>query len=220
MHHRLRMLMNEQDASPGGGAIPAPAPTTEPQAQGAPGLTMEDLQRVLGEFKHSVIADARRVSESIAGKKKGEPKAEPEKAESKAVPVDYQTLRARDRAFERAIRGVQLSDAAASRLERAFELEQPEDIAGWVTGYITDFGLGKQASTGASPPTASPRSAHPVSDGGAPAPVSVPSDQIEPWRISEDDYQSMIRRDGIAVTGQKLRSQFHRQLTGRRIRLR
>jgi hypothetical protein len=224
MHHRLRMLMNEQDASPGGGAMPAPAPTTEPQAQGVAGLTMEDLQRVLGEFKNSVIADARRVSESIAGKKKGEPKAEPaerQAAPKASMPEDYAKLRARDRAFERSIRNVQLTDAQVERMERALELEQPDDVASWSAAYIADFGLGKQSSTGAPPPTsaAPPRSAHPVSDGGSPAPVTAPSDQQDPWRISDDDAKAIIRRDGLAVAGARWKQELYRSLSGRRVRI-
>ncbi len=218
-----QLLANAQsnDGSPSSGqGTSAPAP-----AQGTAGsdFSLEQLSRLidakLTDQRNGIFADLRK-----AGALGKAPKADADTPNPTQSPAadDVQTLIARERAFNRAISSVRLNDTQFARMERAFQLEKPDDPAAWVRDWTADLGIGKQETgPSASNPAAAPRSAHPVSDSGAPAPVTTPSDEVDPWTLSEDDLRAMYRRDGFQATTIKLRQQYRKALGGgRRLRLR
>ncbi len=204
-----------------------PDTTTTSQAQGAPAaqsafMTKEDWTAE----RNGLFADIRKMVAGIS-KQTAPTQEQPTRpltqeakgTSSESAPLTRdeleRTLKARDE-FHSAASSFRLSDPARSRMLRDFERERPEQAAPWVQAYVADFGLGGSTETKTPAPA---RSAFPVSDGSAPAPVTTPSDQIEPWRLSEDDVRAAIRRDGYAVAGAKFRQQFRSALSGRRIRL-
>lgn len=198
-------------------------PAPETQAQGAPEaqptfMTKEDW----AAERNSMFADMRKMMQGFS---KAAPTPEPQskatKHEPKAVDSGItrdeldQTLRLRDE-FHRYTRSIKASDGALSRMQREFERERPENAVEWLRDYAADFGLSGSSEP---KPVAPTRSTHPVSDGGAPAPATVHSDQQDPWRISDDDAKSILRRDGVAVAGARWKQDLNRALNGRRIRL-
>jgi hypothetical protein len=182
-------------------------------------VTKDDLT----QLQNSMFANMRKMVEGIVSKApvSQEPQAKAKTPESSSNPDVVtrdelsKTLERRD-SFHRAARNFRLSDGALSRMQRDFERDRPEDAATWVQAYVSDFGLAGGTET---KPPATPRSGPPASDGGAPAPVTVPSDEIEPWRLSESDVAALIRRDGFVAAGAQLRKQFRSSLSGRRLRL-
>lgn len=224
MHAKPHMLMNAQpgDGSSGGGpppdsGTPAPAPA-QGSAASEPSM-LDQIARLidtkLADQQNGIFANLRKAG--VLGKA---PKSDPETNAHPSVPAeDVQALIARERAFNRAISSVRLNDTQFARMEKAFQLEKPEDPSAWVRSWTADLGIGQQGSGEQQPKTSVTRTAFPVSDGGAPAPVSVPSDQIEPWTLTKDDVASTIRRDGAVAAGAKWKSQLRRSLQGKRISL-
>lgn len=164
----------------------------------------------VGEFRtmqDSMFANMRKMVEGVAKPKNGkaaEPEADRTANKSEpSQPID----RAKERAFNRAIGGLNLSDGAFSRMARDFDAEQPENVSSWVQTYLADFGLGGAGSSstpGANPtnPAAGDRRP-PVTDVPPPA-GQAPGDVRDPYALTEDDVAMMIRRDGVHATGTKL----------------
>ncbi len=219
-----RMLMNSQpnDGAPTG-APPGQVAPVSPPAQGtaAEPSMLDQIAKLIdtkmAEQRNGIFADLRKTGAFGKAAKNQEEAATPS---TTGLTDDVQQLIARERAFTRAAATAKLTDAQFGRMERAWQADKPDDSSGWVRDYLADLGV--QQPTAPAAPQVQPapvRSGPPASDSGSPAPVTAPSDQSEPWRMTDDDYQSLVRRDGIPAVGAKFREQFHRALKGRRIRL-
>ena len=231
MHERLRrILMNAHptDGAPGGqpstgtGAPAAPAQGASNAAEPSQAEQLKSLLTpMLADFRNGIFADLRKAGALGKGAKAddGQPAATTPQPASTADEV--QSIVTRERAFNRAISSVQLTDAQFSRMERAFQLEKPEDPGAWVRDYVADLGVGKQSALGAQPPTnpAVNPATPPASAGGAPAPLPAASHQAEPWRHSKDDVAALIREHGMQKAGTMLRGQLRAALQGRRLSL-
>lgn len=223
--HAPRILMNSHpDGGSPGGAPSSGSGTPAAPAQGtgtAEPSMVEQLSKLIDaklvEHRNGIFADLRKTG--AFGKEKA-PKTEANESTQAAPPAsdDVQTIITRERAFNRAISSVKLTDTQFSRMERAFQLEKPDDPAAWVKAWVTDLGIG-QAGGEQSPNPAPQRSGRPASDGSAPAPVVEPSEEMEPWRRSADDVRALVRRKGHVAAGNELRQQLRSSLNGRRIRL-
>ncbi len=227
MHIKLQKLMNAEssDGSSGGGSPPGSAAPAAAPAQGtAPAgePLIDQLSRLidskLADQRNGIFADLRK-SGAFGGKA---PKSETE-TQTNAPPSttdDVKALIARERAFSRASSSVRLNETQMSRMEKAFELEKPDNPADWVKGYVADLGIGQTESAVQQPqPKAPVRFGLPVSDGGAPAPVTRPSDEIEPWKLTSDDVRAVIRSKGMQAAGNQFRQQMRSALSGRRLSL-
>jgi hypothetical protein len=150
-----------------------PTETSDDQPQGevaSKPLTEADVQRMITEAtkraRDSAYAEARRMFEK-GGKAKEPPKAEKQpRAESQGI--DNRKLRV----FDRAVAKLGLSDKAIERMERAFEVDDPDDVSQWVAEYTADFGI-KVPSADA--PSAATQNATPAPK---PAPSAAPSASI------------------------------------------
>jgi hypothetical protein len=198
-----RILMNEADASPGGGAPASTPPTPDAQAKepaAAPAITLEAIAELLERQKNSVEANTRRMIEGALGKKKGGNSPAPDKdAAPGAAPTQPQTVDMR--AFDRATRRLDLSDSALARMERAYAAEAPDDAAEWVKSYVEDLGIKsvseKPAVTPSGPATATATPAAPPA-AATPAPSThVPGDgpdQVRKW--DEHQVRAYLGKNG------------------------
>lgn len=163
MFQRPKYLMNEQDGSPGGGAVPnTPAQPTAPNGAAEPAATApqipadvlksalgEVLAGVLPELRNGIFADLRK-----AGVFKPEKPTAPESppattaAQSASMsPSDVKTMLAYDRAITRAEVEHKLTDRQSTRMRAALEVDKPDDVGAWAASYLTDMGLMKSAAT-------------------------------------------------------------------------
>lgn len=202
LHRIARVLMNEADASPGGGAASTPttpnAQAQEPAAPASPAITLEAIAELLEKQKNSVEANTRRMIEGALGKKKGAPPPVEKDAAPEAAPAQPQPDM---RAFDRAVRRLDLSDSALARMERAYVAETPDDAAEWVRAYTADLGIKTQtASTAATPSASATAPATPAAPAthATPAPsTTVPSegpDQTRKW--DEHQLRAYIGKNG------------------------
>lgn len=200
LHHLSRVLMNEADASPGGGAVPSPETKPEAQAQGqAPvvaGVSLDDIKALLDAQKNSVEANTRRMIEGALGKKKDGNAPPATKDTAQAAPAPAVDMRA----FDRATRRLDLSDSQLARMERSFAAEAPEDVAEWVKSYVNDLGIKtvqeKAVASNSTASTTTTTNTAPAS-AATPAPASsVPSgpDSVRKW----DEH---MVRDHLAKNG-------------------
>jgi hypothetical protein len=219
--------MAAEDSSPGSGAGGAPpaaggaqgaATPTQAQGQAAGGVSREEIAQMLQASHDRMFADLRRAG--VLGKEKeqgsgggapaGAAPTPPSSGTSPAPPVteEVQRIVDRQRAFDRATGGVQMSEGARKRMESAFAAEKPEDVAGWAKAYLGDFGL--VGAEGSSPSSQQQTTTQTMERRGAgvtnvPAPAGVaPSEVRDPYSLTKDDVAAMVRRDGIQKTGAKL----------------
>jgi hypothetical protein len=203
-----RILMNAADASPGSGAAPAVAPTTEPQAQGAAPLTMDSVAKLVADAlvqqRNSIFAEMRR------GRDDEKKPAKATSASSDAAP-DVSRLRQLDRALARTPHASKLSDSQYARLERAFVTESPDDASSWLTDYFGDVGsAAAPAAAGTTAPNSAATAARtgaPASDGGAPAASQVPVDERRIVGMSQTDVEHLVKTKGPAWLSAKLRTE-------------
>lgn len=158
----------ETTPTPTGDPAPAapPAPPQPPAAPPTPVFTEADVQRIAAEAAKkahdAAYAEARRTfqGKDKPGKDKPTPRQETSQPDPTPQPepsgIDHRKLRVFDRATAR----LNLSDRAISRMESAFEADNPDDVASWVTDYVADMGL-KPVSTAA--PVETPSQSHPPS---------------------------------------------------------
>lgn len=144
---------NATPQTPPAGEAPAAQPAATPPPAPAPATPMfseADVQRIASEAAakaakaahDAAFAEARR---TFQGKQSKDPKPPKQEAQADTPPapqpepqgIDHRKLRV----FDRATAKLGLSDAAISRMERAFEAENPDDVTGWVTDYVNDLGL-------------------------------------------------------------------------------
>lgn len=222
--NRLRCLMapeGDPPGSSGGGLAPgASGTTTLPQASGgAPAAAPQpvDIQSIVQQAsqqaRDSMFAALRKAGVLKEGREepskptRGEPSASPSPDDKRLK------LRAFDRAFSGS--GAKLSDRAIERMERDFLAEDPADVAGWVKSYIEDFGgAGGGNRAGASSTPAGNATTNQTPAAGAearplvtntPAPAGLPPGDIrDPYSLTEDDVQRLIRQHGMHGAGTKL----------------
>lgn len=201
-----RILMNEADASPGGGAPVSTPAAPEGQAQ-APSLDslVEKLTGVIDQrlegMKNSVEANTRRMIEGALGKKKGEPaKADPPTPAASSAPVSSPDSK-KWATFNRKAGALGMSENAIARLERAFEMENPDDVAGWFDGYVADLGIKAPSEKAAATPSApAPATATPAASAtpAAPAPSTAVSgdgpDSVRKW--DESTLRAYLGKNG------------------------
>lgn len=161
----FKFLMNEADASPGGGAaIPPPveSPAQPATSAPAPGLTLDQVKGLFGELKteikNGVFAELRKTG----ALPKEKPTTELTTPQSNAGPApsmtlaDVQAMIERDRVVTTRAVKHGLSDAQTQRMRSALESVRPGDsYASEADAYLSDMGLAK-APTPAAPaaPTA------------------------------------------------------------------
>jgi hypothetical protein len=214
MWHRLKILMNEQDGSPGGGGSSGSPPPSDAQAQGQSGepLTLEAIKALLTEHKNSVEANTRRIAEGIAGKRS---RSEPRQGtETNAAPAPEPDMFK----FLQSTRRLDVSDAQIALMEKAYRAQRPEDPDGWVAEYVEAFGIGKpgdgarnQTSSGPAP---APRP--PVTAGGSPAASTTVTEDTPLFEMTNADRQRLIRDKGMNWYMRRL----ERDAKGRRFRIR
>ncbi len=181
-----RIFRNQEDASPGGGAVPvAPA---EPQAQVDPPVTMSALKELLGSFKTEIVteaknginADLRRAG--VFKKEKDDPPPSTPAAAA-AVPAssglsaaEVQAMLKRDRAVTARSYKHDLNPAQVRWLETALQGVEPDRLDEVADSFVNDLGLVKAPTPPPSQPQApivQPGSPQPISDKGSPAPGGV-----------------------------------------------
>ncbi len=153
--------MNEEGASPGGGASPAPVESST-ATQGAPAAapSLADIQSAVGvqlaDFKNGFFADLRKTG--ALDKSKPSPTAPapaptPMEAPAAPTPVTGMTVGdlhrelARDRAFLRACSSAGLNDDQAAFVEETYRAVNPSDPAAWATTFLKTMGLGHKPAT-------------------------------------------------------------------------
>lgn len=221
LHSLSKFLMNAQanGGSPGGAPPPAgtpPAGTTpaDPQAQAGqaqPGMSLAELRAELKTFRDSVFADTRKMVEGITDRARGQAGATPPAGAAAGAqgqppapmaPADVQQIIARHSAFTRAVTGVTLSDGQLSRMEKAFQLEAPEDVTAWAKSYLADFGLDKTSgAAGAAGQTTTTQQTQsrtpPASDAGGAAAPPPNLEGVSLLKMSEADRAHLIREKGL-----------------------
>lgn len=245
----MRYLMNAQanDGSPGGAPAGGQGTGTPaaPQANGDVAAAVADQLKTLApaiaqQVNDAVFANLRRAGVLGGGGQPGrqpggagDPPAPQQQQQGQPQPQpaggDVRALIARERAFTRAVNGAKLSDGQLARMERAFEAEQPEDVAGWVKSYLTDFGLAPQASGanpnasnnaagagGARPPQNRPP---PVSDGGAPGANASGDYDGQAWNMPQADIDALVAEKGMLGASRHIRQMVKRDMRGTRILL-
>jgi hypothetical protein len=173
-------------------------------------MTLDQLKTELRTFRDSVFADTRKMVEGIVDKAKGTAgtttstgAASGTQAQTPA-PMgagDVQQIIARHSAFTRSVAGVTLSEGQLARMERAFQLETPEDVTGWAKSYLADFGLDKTsgAAGAATTTTTTQQSTGPSrSDAGGAAAPPRSLDGVNLFTMAQADREAVIREKGLA----------------------
>jgi hypothetical protein len=189
INHTNRILMNEADGSPGGGAAPATpaAPIAAPTAPETPALTAEAVATIvatavdtkLKAFENGLFANARKAG--LLGKEKS---AEtPSVSSAAAAPAstglsadEVEALIEQTRVLTKVQLENKLSDAAVLRMKSALKADKPNDVSTWTASYLADLGLVRTSQESSTPTTSAPAVAiapntAPISDRGSPAPT-------------------------------------------------
>lgn len=228
---KMNRMLNEVDASPGGGAAPAQEPAQPTDAAPAQGNPVDEMmakfEAKLESWRNGVFATVRQMVD-----KKGSPGKEPKRTETRGdepaatAQHDPAEVFMRLRSLDRAVMatGATLSERQLSRIERDFKAESPDDVSAWVRSYLDDLGIQKPAPAGqqaltVNPETkqpAQPRTAIPASSGGSPPPPKADPEDLDILSLSPDDVQDLIRKKGVPWYNE----QFRKQLKGKSIKLR
>jgi hypothetical protein len=213
--------MNEEGASPGGGA--SQAPVESPAAnQGAPAAvpSVADIQSAvaaqLAEFKNGFFADLRKAG--AIDKPKSAPSAAVAQApvEAPAAPTaaqaapDFEASYARERAFTRVIDKAGLTPEQEAFVEETYRQLKPSDPAAWATTFLKNMGIGaknapvptatQQATQVAASPAVPPRPTTNISDRG-PATAGDVRDvetfvQTRPLEMTSSDFERLQLKVG------------------------
>lgn len=227
MSFRLRILRNQEGASPGGGAVPppgaAPSTTTPPvPAQGAsaasaatfdPAMVKAIVDAVVPAVSQQVhdrvFADARRAG--LVGSKVKAPAPAATGDGTAPSPASSVNLRPLDRAIANS--GRKLDELAYGRMERSFIDEQPEDATAWVNQYFEGFGGTSPAPAApalngnATTAPASQLNANPVTNRGTPPAPTVPLEQRPILGMSPEDQAALMKLIGPAKYRAKWRAE-------------
>jgi hypothetical protein len=189
INHTNRILMNEADGSPGGGAAPATpaAPVAAPTAPETPALTAEAVATIvatavdtkLKAFENGLFANARKAG--LLGKEK--PTETPSVSSAAAAPAssglsadEVEALIEQTRVLTKVQLENKLSDATVQRMKKALKADKPDDVSSWTASYLADLGLVRTSQESSTPTTSAPAVAvtpntAPISDRGSPAPT-------------------------------------------------
>jgi hypothetical protein len=228
-------MSDENPATPTGTESQQAAPAEQPSSA-PPAITMEQIQSMVEEAakkaRDSAFAEARRM---FQGKSKDEA---PPKQKDSNQPASTQPdqNRARERAFDRAVAKLELTDSQFSDLEVLFANASTDNVAEWVATKAQSLGLTGQKSATAATAAATPNPAQahaaqtapqprtpPQSDQGAPQAIPVWERPSDPFQWTEEDYNRLValkgRREAQKITRRKAEeyaSGIRLQLTGRR----
>ncbi len=235
------ILMNEEDASPGGGA-PTPVETTAPQAQGAAQptyVTMDALKSVLTEamtgMRNGFHADLRKAG--VYDTKPTKAAAPADVPSATAAPmasgqtVDVQQMLARESAFVRAVAPAGLSDEQYAFVDETYRAVNPPDPRAWAAGFLKAMGIGK---TNASPPPTNDTKQAPVPgvvvpaavqrvapDLGSPAPGNQRDEEAvllnRPLDANNHDFERLVSKHGKEKALQMWRDGVNSHLRGIRL---
>ncbi len=221
-----RILRNEEDASPGGGAIP-PAPA-EPQAQADAPITMSALRGVLDEFKTSLKSEV--VTEAKNGvnadlRRAGVFKKNSEPSEATTAPTnppagsasastglsmtDVEAMLEMQDVVSTRRAEYKLSDALTRRMKASLSGVSRESLASEADAFLNDLGLAKAttstatkqaAPAPAAPVAAIPNPANNITDRG-PATAGDVRDvetlvQTRPLEMSSSDFERLTLKVG------------------------
>jgi len=223
----VRVLRNQADASPGGGATPSNNGSTTaaaPSGSSAPSSAPIDVsaiaEQVARQVNDSVFASLRRAG--VLGSDKGAKRADaPDTgAPAPANPVGMSEEHvAKLMRLNRALGAAGLSAEQESAIEKLFKLESPDDVSGWVANTVRSLGFGKATSTPTTAPsvTTAPNPA-PASNGGAPG-SPAPSYDDAPWSRPQDVVDRLVREKGYPKAARELRDALQKAVRGRRFEL-
>jgi hypothetical protein len=196
---RQRILMNEQDGSPGGGAAavpPAQLPATPAVAQ--PTLTIEDIKSTITnqftELSNGFFANLRKTGALKTEKPTAQPAAEAAPGIT-AADVDMRIARAEALTTLKVQHGI--SDGAFARMKAAMAAENPADPVTWAISYASDMGLTKAPPAQPAAPAATVP-ATPAVPVPAAAPAA-PSAHALPTANGMLDLFSMTRAQHVAL---------------------
>lgn len=185
-----RILRNEVDASPGGGAAPQQppsAPTAQPApAEPAPGISVDAIKGAIADALKTALpaainghfANARRNGEL---KKDKEPTDSSASTAATAPPTglsmaDVQALIKRERVIATHSTKYELDAPKVRWLEKALDGVDPDNLESVAASFISDLGLVKAHTNPSNTAPAQPApvsTAPPLSDKGSPAPGGV-----------------------------------------------
>jgi len=196
----------------------AATPPVQPQAQAAPSIDVAAIvAETVKQTRDSIFAEMRR-----NGTLKDPKPSKDNTARGETPTVDADTVRARERAFDRAVARLDLSQGAIDRMDKAFRAESPDDVQGWINGYLSDFGITGKASaaTATAPTTVQPaaptaKSAEPISNAGSPPASRAAPEDLDLASLNESDALAVLKKLGAA----EVRKRLAKQLTGRRLKL-
>jgi len=227
----VRVLRNQADASPGGGAAPSNngTPTAAvPSGQGTTPSASIDVsaiaEQVARQVNDSVFASLRRAG--VIGSDKGATKrvdandtSAPTTSPANSAGMSEEHV-AKLMRLNRALGAAGLSSEQESAIEKLFKLESPDDVSGWVTTTVRALGFGKAnptPTTTTAPTTSAPNPA-PASNGGAPG-TPAPNYDDSPWTRPQDVVDRLVREKGYPKAARELREALRKAVHGRRFDL-
>lgn len=195
--HIKRVHRNQEDASPGGGAAPAPAEPTAPQGAqpvALPSNIVDAIRSVVSEsfaaavpdLRNGIFADLRKagaLKKEPAQPAPSTPASQPTGAPSQAAGLsmsDVEAMLERERVITARATKHELSDAQVRRMKAALAGVGPESLVTEADAFLSDLGLAKnpnpnpatsQQAQAPAIPTAPVQP--PISDKGSPAPGGV-----------------------------------------------
>ena len=210
--------MNEADASPGNGAVAAPAAPAEPPAETAApapaAVTVDQVKSLMAEtlngFKNAMFADMRKAG--VLGQSKPATDPAPASQPTPSAPAvaqagvsmaEVETLLERRGVIASRAGKYGLTDSQSKRLEAALAGVSRESIAAEADSYLADMGLVKAPTPAApaAPAQAAPAAAKPnISDRGTAAPTdSRDSEGVlnsRPLEMTAHDVDALILKHG------------------------
>lgn len=206
-----RILMNEADASPGGGAVSGtqtvtPAQGDAPAQASSPDPTM--VQALASAVRDSVFAELRR---SGVLKNKADP-APTASAPAPAASPSSTDFRKLDRALAQTGFGNGLDEQGYQFIETAFAAANPQDAVGWVNTFFASVGRSapsqpqapvttgtQQPTNGATAEPAKPPTAAPPSAAGTPVTPMTSGGLVDIWKLTPQQLDQLgpsgVRRE-------------------------
>lgn len=177
--NRKSFLMNEEGASPGGGAIP-PAPASPAANAGAPQAPAFDpsviktaVSEAFGELRNGLFADLRKAGALKQEKAPAEAAPQTQDAKAPGAPglssADVEAMLERERVITARATKHELTDAQVKRMKSALGGVSVDVFAREVDSYMTEMGLVKAPTAATAATTATPVTDPPKPAAAAPA---------------------------------------------------